>query len=440
MAISRYEKYLQTLPHDWEQVSIEQIGRTFAGGTPSRNEPSFWNGTIAWVTPGELTTQNDKYLTETREYITESGLASCAATLLPQETLLVTTRATIGSVAIAGIQVSTNQGFKNIILDEFHDSLFYYYFLSGIASDEMRRLASGSTFDEISRRDFVRIIVPQPSLPEQRHIANILDTIDAQLQHTEQLIAKLKLQKRGLLHDLLTRGLDEHGQLRDPIAHPEQFKDSPLGRIPKEWEVTQLGYLAEMITSGSRGWASYYDNEGSVFLRISNLTREHVHMKLRELVYVNPPSTFEGARTAVEPGDILISITADLGIIGVIPSNLGDAYVNQHVALVRPNKEIDSYYVANYLAGEIGQKQFYRLNDSGAKSGLNLPTVAKILVAIPPKQEQIAIASIIGSLEADIRVEESHRDKFKLYKKGLMHDLLMGKVRIKAGEEMVEAW
>jgi type I restriction enzyme S subunit len=301
----------------------------------------------------------------------------------------------------------------------------------------MARLASGSTFDEISRRDFAAIIVPRPPLPEQRRIAGVLDTADAAIQQTEALIAKLKQMKTGLVHDLLTRGLDEHGQLRDPVAHPEQFEGSPLGRIPGTWRVVQLGSLADRITSGSRGWASYYSDQGPLFLRIGNLTREHINLRLHDLIHVRPPFGGEGSRTATQEGDVLISITADLGIIGVVPPDFGEAYVNQHIALVRLDRsKADPRWVGNYLAGEVGQKQFYRLNDAGAKAGLNLPTVAKLLVALPEKREQVAIAAIIDAHDARIRAEQAYRDKLTLLKTGLMDDLLTGRVRVNALEEV----
>src|SRR5207249_11591867 len=132
-----------------------------------------------------ITALKGKYISETHDYITELGLASSAATLLPRHTLLITTRATVGKVAIAGRQISTNQGFKNIVLDGSNSPLYYYYFLSGIADDEMRRLAVGSTFDEISRKEFIKIIVPQPNSAEQCRIANIIGTLDEQIQLTE---------------------------------------------------------------------------------------------------------------------------------------------------------------------------------------------------------------------------------------------------------------
>ncbi len=100
-------------------------------------------------------------------------------------------------------------------------------------------LISSSTLREFA--------VPLPPLPEQRRIAEILDTLDEAIRKTEQVIAKLQQMKQGLLHDLLTRGIDENGELRDPERHPEQFKDSPLGRIPREWEVAPLENLADNL-------------------------------------------------------------------------------------------------------------------------------------------------------------------------------------------------
>lgn len=124
---------------------------------------------------------------------------------------------------------------------------------------------------------------------EQFSIAAVLDTVDEAIAKTEAVIAKLKQVRAGLLHDLLTRGLDENGLLRDATVHSEQFKASPMGQIPKEWAITRLGLQSLLVTSGSRGWAAYYNQEGPMFLRIGNLTREHINLRLDDVVRVCPP-------------------------------------------------------------------------------------------------------------------------------------------------------
>jgi type I restriction enzyme S subunit len=128
---------------------------------------------------------------------------------------------------------------------------------------------------------------------------------------------------------------------------------------------------------------------------------------------------------------VLISITADLGIIGVIPQDLGEAYVNQHIALVRVNRSnANPRWVGIYLAGaDAGQKQFDRLNDMGAKAGLNLPTTGALLVALPKRQEQDRIVALLDAYDARIRAEEATLAKLRQVKRGLMDDLLTGRVR-----------
>lgn len=282
----------------------------------------------------------------------------------------------------------------------------------------------------LKHADYFAHEIELPPLPEQRRIAEILDTLDEAIRRTEQVIAKLQQMKQGLLHDLLTRGIDEHGELRDPERHPEQFKDSPLGRIPREWEVRPLAEVAEFVTSGSRGWAAHYADTGALFIRIGNLTRDHINLRFDSVVRVRPPRSREGRRTSVEAGDLLISITADLGIVGVAPADLSEAYVNQHVALVRLDRAVvNPRWVGHYLARGAGQEQFTRLNDQGAKAGLNLPAVAGLSAAQPRLPEQAALAAILDGHDRRIADELRTAEKLRTLKQGLMHDLLTGRVR-----------
>ena len=213
MPIDSYKSYITALPSSWKKVPLQNIGTIHAGDTPSRSVPEFWGGDIPWATPGELTDLKYKIVNKTDESITDAGLSNSSANLLPIGTLLLTTRATIGNVAIAGISLSTNQGFKNIILFDNADIDFYYHLIQFISPEFIRR-ASGTTYLEISGSELAKVLVPIPPLREQRRIAEILDSADEAIRATERVIDKLKQVKKGLLHDLLTRGLDENGQLR----------------------------------------------------------------------------------------------------------------------------------------------------------------------------------------------------------------------------------
>jgi type I restriction enzyme S subunit len=143
-----------------------------------------------------------KYLVKTQETISKAGLARSGARLLPVNSLIVTTRATLGLVALTAVPTATNQGFKSIVFSSDADPTFYFH-LFKLLKPEMERRASGTTFLEISGKQFSEILVPLPPIGEQRRIADILDAQDEEISATEQLLGKLKLQKLGLMVDLL---------------------------------------------------------------------------------------------------------------------------------------------------------------------------------------------------------------------------------------------
>jgi type I restriction enzyme S subunit len=154
------------------------------------------------------------------------------------------------------------------------------------------------------------------------------------------------------------------------------YEETDIGVIPKDWEVNDLGSRRPFVTSGSRGWAAFYSDIGSPFIRITNLSRESIYLDLTDLKYVSlPPEAKEGTRTQLHEHDVLISITADIGIVGYVTSHLPQpAYINQHIALVRFDpSSTDGRFVSYFLASEKPQKLFRLLrricgsltNDSG---------------------------------------------------------------------------
>ena len=158
-----------------------------------------------------------------------------------------------------------------------------------------------------------------------------------------------------------------------------------------------IGELATFLTSGSRGWAKYYSEEGRLFLRIQNV--KDGNLLLDDVIRVAPPESAESRRTAVQSGDLLISITADLGRTAVVPEGLGPAHINQHLALVRLSG-VDPHYVAKYLASPEGQRQFTRLNREAVKAGLNFDDIRSLEIPLPPLAEQKRIAAILDKADA----------------------------------------
>jgi type I restriction enzyme S subunit len=391
-------------PSGWDDVAVADFGDIVGGGTPSRATPSFWNGTIPWVTPSEITALRGKYVWDTQERITSDGLAGSAAKLLPAGSVVVTTRATLGEAAIATVPLTTNQGFKSIIPNAETDSLFAYYRIRTLKS-EMVRLASGTTFLEISKADFSRIRTHRPKPPEQSRIALVLDTVDEAIAKTEAVIAKLRHVRAGLLHDLLTRGLDAHGQLRDPIANPEQFQASPLGQIPKEWEVTSLGkalsmQAGEMLTSEDISVAGTYPVFGGNGIR--GYTSRYTHDGGYAII----------GRQGALCGNIVLAC--------------GKFFATEHAVVCTPLKKISAGWLACYLA----QMNLNRFSESSAQPGLSVHKISFQKIALPGFDEQTAIEAQLNAVDDSLKAEENEKGKLHQLKSGLMTDLLTGRVRV----------
>lgn len=194
-----------------------------------------------------------------------------------------------------------------------------------------------------------------------------------------------------------------------------------LTDLPVGWEWCLSDLLFSFVTSGSRGWARYYSEEGPLFLRVGNLDHDSIRLDFKDIQRVSPPIGAEGTRTKVQSGDILVSITADVGMIAVVPQGFEEAYINQHIALARPVPEICREYLAWYLAApDGGQKQFRRLQRGATKAGLGLDDIRAVQVPIPPLAEQQQIVaevdrriSVINELQTIVGANLTRADRLR---------------------------
>lgn len=167
-----------------------------------------------------------------------------------------------------------------------------------------------------------------------------------------------------------------------------------LPELPEGWCWATTDQLFWFVTSGSRGWARYYSDTGATFIRIGNLDHDSISLDLSEIQHVRPPEGAEGTRTRVEPGDVLISITADVGMVGLVRDRIGEAYINQHVSLARPVPSGCLPYLAWFLAApDGGQRQFLALQRGATKVGLGLGDIRGVNVPLPPLGEQQRIVN-----------------------------------------------
>ena len=280
----------------------------------------------------------------------------------------------------------------------------------------------------------IPVVIPE-SKEEQDRITEILDTIDSTITQTGTLIAKLKQIKIGLLHDLLTRGLDENGELRDATQHPEQFKDSPLGRIPKDWEVVTVGeYLAKI----EQGWSPDCElnstpiGEWGVLKTTAVVWEGYQDFENKKLPSHLPPDP----NYEVKPGDVLMTRAGPnsrVGVVALVRQTQGKLILSDKLYRLIPRDCIKPDFLTYALSGNQTQRHLSTLKTGLAESQTNISQeiVRTLLIPIPTIQEQEKISSILDTQDIRIRKEEAYLNKLKLQKQGLMHDLLTGKVRVK---------
>ena len=189
------------------------------------------------------------------------------------------------------------------------------------------------------------------------------------------------------------------GEIGRGKALPPISDDQTNREISTGWSWCRLGNLSKFVTSGSRDWAKYYSQEGAIFVRMGNLSKGHYRLRLDQIQRVKPPSASEGTRTRLETGDLLISITGDVGMLGLITENFGEAYINQHTAMIRPVDEMKGSYLAELFRSPFAQHQF-KSPQRGIKNSFRLTDVAQFLVPLPPLAEQHRIVDKVDELMA----------------------------------------
>lgn len=209
---------------EWIECTLDKLGEIVGGATPSTKCEDYYGGSIPWITPKDLSSFKGRYITSGERNITEKGLASCSAQMMPKDAVLFTSRAPIGYVAIASQSVCTNQGFKSIVVNEKADPLFVYYLLK-YNKDAIEAMGSGTTFKEVSGKTMRAVKVRIPlDVSYQKRIAAVLDSLDTKIENNERINDNLEQQAQAIYH--------------------ERFETISPNDLPSEWRIVTLGEVA----------------------------------------------------------------------------------------------------------------------------------------------------------------------------------------------------
>jgi len=345
------------VPEGWTRVPLLSIAELGTGHTPSRSRPEYWDGGVPWIAIPDARDNHTSVITETSETVSQLGLENSAARILPSNTVGLSRTASVGYVFIMGRPMATSQDFVTWTCSEALDPRFLMYALLA-EGDDIRKFGKGSTHTTIYFPEVKAFNLTLAPKPEQRRIVAKLDSLRARSSRARQEL------------DHIPKLIERYKQ----AILAKTFSEIPRDRF------RTLRELTDLVTSGSRGWAKYYSEAGATFVRVGNVRRNAVDLDLADLQHVSPPESAEGVRTSLMPNDIVITITADLGRVGIIPSNLQEAYVNQHVALVRLKVARSATSIAWYLSSPAGQASLLEKDRGVTRSGLGLDDIRAVAV------------------------------------------------------------
>ena len=379
----------------WEQRKLGEVAKIVGGGTPSTSIPEYWNGDIDWYSPTEI--GDSVYAEGSRKRITKSGFQACSATMLPAErTILFTSRAGIGNMAILRRSGCTNQGFQSLVVDDCNDTYFIYSMGDSI-KEYAERNASGSTFLEISGKQLACMSTMVPSLSEQALIGSFFRDLDDLITLHQRKLDHLKLQKRGLLQKVFPRDGSDGPEIRFP-----GFTDA--------WEQRKVSEIMHRATTFSDDPTlpnvEYEDVESGQGLLNKNLLEKAVAKK--GLLF--------------EPGDILFGKLRPYLKNWLRPAFSGIAVGDWWV--LKPDLATSEFLYA-FIQGSSFQ------NIANMSTGTKMPRsdwnlVANTEFGIPSEQEEQAlIGSFFRDLDDLITLHQRKLDHLKLQKKALLQQMFI---------------
>ena len=413
------------IPDDWDCNKVEEMVDVIGGGTPSTTVPKYWNGKIDWFTPTEI--GRKKYAYQSKRKLTEEGLKNSSAKILNEGTVLLTSRAGIGDLAILKIKACTNQGFQSLSPHEAIDSEFLYYLMLTKKKELLER-ASGSTFLEISPNNVRNILIQVPKKQEQTAIATVLSDTDVLIECLGKLIAKKKAIKQGAMQQLLTGkkrlpGFSGNKMVSDKIIKKD-YKQTEIGMIPSDWEVRSMNLISD-VRDGTHDSPKYV-KKGVKFVTSKNIVKGRLDFS--DISYISEDDANEvNKRSKVDKKDILMSMIGTIGNAVLI--DFEPDFCIKNVALIKPFRErINGNFLIQLLASAIYQNYILRKLEGGIQKFISLSVLRDLDVILPPTlTEQTAIATVLSDMDAEIVSLEKKRDKYIMLKQGMMQQLLTGR-------------
>ena len=422
--------WLGEVPEHWEARRLKYIFRRIVGGsTPSSAEATYWDGDIVWATPADVS--KNSRLTDSQRRITREGLSACSTELVPSGSIVVTSRAPVGNVAIADVELCTNQGCKALVPAlGVVDPTFGFHVLTTLKG-ELQSLATGTTFTEISTSRMGEVRVPLPPLPEQAAIVRFLDHVDRRIRRyiraKQKLIKLLEELKAAIIHRAVTRGLDPNVRLKP--SGVEWLGDVPVHWMPNK--LRQCGSVVGGMTpsmadrslwGGDIPWVTPKDMK-SFTISAPSMHVTAKALEVTSLRLIPPRSVLLVVRGMILARRVPIAVTTQA------------VTINQDMKGLVPAEGIDAEFLAYRM--EAAQAAFVPLIDEAGHGTKRFPTERwkNIVFALPPAIEQRMIVSYLDqateNLTKALASAKLEIDLLREYRTRLIADVVTGKLDVR---------
>lgn len=410
------------VPVEWLVQRIDAFSEVVSGSTPDTNRLAYWDGEITWITPDDLSSNSQVYIHDSARKISKLGLKHSSAQIIPKNSIVMSSRAPIGYLAIVTSDYTTNQGCKSLRLhDSVNPEFVYYSLLFNI--DKIKQKGEGTTFAEISKKELekVSIILPK-SLTEQKKIGLILRSVDIALEKAKDIVGKYKRIKEGIMVDLFNKGVDESGKLNS------EFKNVEDKKIPKKWHTGSIATIAFINPPKIRGLSKdtivsfvpmeSVSTEGQLEHRLS---KKYIEVRKGFTSFIENDVLFAKITPCMENGK---GAFAKRLINGV-----GLGSTEFHVLRAKNGNNPEFLY---YLSTDRNLRQRAEGKMTGTAGQQRVPKkfFFEYRINIPENDEQKRIATRLRSIDEKIQVEELYLRKLLKIKFGLLKDLITGKVRV----------
>lgn len=381
------------MPSHWKRSSVKRIFTIVGGSTPKSEEPELWDGDIVWVTPADLGKLDSRLVKQSARNISAQGLKSSSTSLVPPGSIIISTRAPIGSIGISEVALCFNQGCKALVPRAgVVDAAYYYYYLS-VSTEALSVFGKGTTFLELSANALGMFSLPLPPLREQQAITAYLDrettSIDELIGRQKLLVTILNERRRAIISHVVTKGLDN-------LVPTKKGKIGWLGDVPAHWDVIAMKHVVAIpVTDGPHETPNFID-DGVPFISAEAVGEGKINFEKRRGDISEEDHRRYSAKYSPKLHDIyMVKAGATTGVTAILET---DAVFNiwSPLAVIRGSDKVHPYFLLNVLRSMGFQNEITLKWNFGTQQNIGMGVIENLTIPLPPISEQKAIAQYLS--------------------------------------------